>query len=131
MATILRKNTSLAYVLIFGAVLTIFCAYGYIQNRKMHNDLRSRLKSDTDIISIVGKFESFELVSSESDCVNIGSCPTSTHYYKVAGEKKCIAVEVVLYENFPNYYVKSVVPAYHFINNERHFVECNSPNLNR
>ncbi len=135
----IRHKIKAVFSILFGAIVAAVCIYGWGQNRKMNSDLKYRLANDRDIISVTGKFVSSELFSSESDCVYIGSCSTSTHFYKIAGEKRCIAVEVVLYENFPRYYVQSIDPAGHWstsyigdeliIDNEWQFVECDSPHL--
>ena len=135
-----QKRYTFSLIIICVIVVTI-CIYGYGQKRRMYNDLNFRLSSDKDIKSITGEFISSELFFSESDCLYIGSCSTSTHYYKVIGKKRCIGVEVVLYENFPKYYVQNVTPMGRWVtsyiggklimDNQWQFIECSSLNFNK
>lgn len=111
---LLQRSVSTFLVLI-GTVAVVVGVYGWNQNQKMHNDLLQRLASDKDIVSKTGAYVSMEYFDSGSDCEYGGSCTETQWIFSVIGEEKCIYVDVVLHENFPNYHVVSVSPSVSWI----------------
>ena len=102
------------------------CFVGYTNYKNMHRELDLQLSTNIEIKELAGDNIHYEYLSSGNDCKYGGSCEESFWVFKVTGKKRCILVDVTLYEKFPNYSVVSVAPVKSQVKSQvKHYVNDN------